>query len=89
MTLTAEKLPEFDDMSEAFSVCRERNRPIVVSIRGDQSPKNDGLWHLFPSGNAVPLKKCICSEVNNHTYCLVHGIEEFAKTHPLNKQEAK
>ena len=39
---------EFSDMSEAFSFCRECNRPVIVQVDGKK-------YRLFPSGKAEEL----------------------------------
>jgi hypothetical protein len=38
----------FDSMDEAFSYCREADRPVVVYV-------GKWLWKLYPSGKAEEL----------------------------------
>ena len=42
---------QFESMSEAFSFCRECDRPVIVQVNGR-------VYHLFPSGKAVDLSAC-------------------------------
>jgi hypothetical protein len=43
--MNAEK---FDDWSEAYDVCRERNHPIVAQVGGE-------ICKIFPSGSAQQI----------------------------------
>ncbi len=40
-------MESFETMSDAFSVCRERGRPLIVTVKGKE-------WKIFPSGRAEP-----------------------------------
>lgn len=43
--------PQFDDWSEAFDYCREKDAPVVVIIWfGNRFER----WKIFPSGGAWP-----------------------------------
>lgn len=38
-------MKSFDDFSDAFDYCRERDCPVVVLVAGEK-------WKLYPSGHA-------------------------------------
>jgi hypothetical protein len=38
----------FNDFSEAFDYCREKDQPVVVLVEGQR-------WKLYPSGRATKM----------------------------------
>ena len=42
---------EFADMSDAFSYCRECDRPVIAIVKGVP-------YRLYPSGKAIDLTAC-------------------------------
>ena len=47
--MTKEAPLEFDNMPDAFAVCRERSRPLYAKVSGL-------LWKFYPSGRAEEVR---------------------------------
>ena len=68
--------PSFESIDEAFNYCREKDQPVTV-ILDDTVQGYYGIYKLYPSGRADQIRRCICNQVDNHTVCPTHGMDQF------------